>query len=465
MQKKLFTLFFLLLFAPSFALSESRGPSLIRDAETEKFLRELSHPIFTAANLNPDNISIYLVNDSSLNAFVSGGQNVFINTGLLRKYSTPDTLIGVIAHESGHIAAGHLARSLEGAESAQGAILLSYLLGIGAALGGAPDAGMALIMGGSETANRLFMKYTRGQEEAADSHAIEYLGKMQYPADGLVDLLQFFESEMVGYQGQIDEYLLSHPVSKKRIDLIKARTKDVKFSQGIKYQRINQKLQPAMDQVLAKLEGFIENPDEILQKYKNQNDELSNYKKSVALFRKGNISESLKLLDEIISQTSKTTLKSKFNSTQLGFLYELRGQILFESGQVSDSSLAYDKAIKLLTKRDSSQAKISFSAAILALPENDEDLLKLAIKRLEDAGEYEGENPFLFRSLASAYSKIGNEGRAMLALSKFNCMIGQKEKCKKYAKEAQEKLDRSDKAGLLRSEDLIEMAKEEEKEK
>ena len=157
-----FTLLFLLCAAQSSNASGSQNPSLIRDAETEKFLRELARPIFLAANLNPDNISIYIVNDNSLNAFVSGGQNVFINTGLIRKYATPDTLVGVLAHESGHIAAGHLARSKEGAESAQGAMLLSYLLGVGAALGGSPDAGLALIMGGSDSANRLYMKYTRG---------------------------------------------------------------------------------------------------------------------------------------------------------------------------------------------------------------------------------------------------------------------------------------------------------------
>ena len=169
MTKKIL-LFFSLFFLFFTTTVNAAQPSLIRDAETERFLRQLARPIFLAANLNPSNISIYIVNDDSLNAFVAGGQNVFINTGLIRKYATPDTLIGVIAHESGHIAAGHLARSSEGAEGAQGAMLLSYLLGIGAALGGSPDAGMGLILGGSDTANRLFMKYTRGQEEAADIH-------------------------------------------------------------------------------------------------------------------------------------------------------------------------------------------------------------------------------------------------------------------------------------------------------
>lgn len=441
MLKKLATasLLALLFISPSLSLAGSNGPSLIRDSETEKFLRQLSRPIFLAANLNPDNISIYVVNDSSLNAFVSGGQNVFINTGLIRKYNTPDTLVGVIAHESGHIASGHLARSKEGSEEAQGAMLLSYLLGIGAALGGAPDAGMALIMGGSDSANRLFMKYTRGQEEAADNHAVEYLDKMQYPATGLVTLLEFFENEMIGYQGQIDEYLLSHPVSKKRIDLIKSRTENKKFSD----KKINKDLQPQMDRVLAKLDGFMENPDELLKQYRNQNSWLAKYRVAIALFRKGEIDQSLNLLNEIINKNPRD-----------GFLLELKGQILFESGRVTESSIAYDKAIKLLGERDASQAEISFSTAILALKENDSDLIKLAISRLESAKKFEAENPFLYYQLASSYSKLNDEGRSMLALAQFNCLLGQKEKCTKYSKEAKEKLPKDAKAELLQADDL-----------
>ncbi len=458
---KNFTVFFSLislLFVQS-SLASNSAPSLIRDAETEKFLRELSHPIFVSANLNPENISLYIINDDSINAFVSGGQNVFVNTGLIRKYSTPDTLIGVIAHESGHIAAGHLARNKEGAESAESAMLLSYLLGIGAALGGSPDAAMALILGGSQSANRLYMKYTRGQEEAADNHAIEYLQKMQYPADGLVKLLEFFQREMLGYQGEIDEYLLSHPVSKKRVDLIKARTVGWNFSD----QKINQNLQPQMDRVLAKLEGFMEKPDVTLAKYRYKNDETSNYIKSIAFFRKGEIKNSLQLLDNIIEKNSKTTLQSHYNSSELGFLYELKGQILFESGQIDAAILAYDKAIKMLEERDAAQAKVAFGAAILALTENDTTLVQLAIKRFGEALKFENSNPLLMRNIALAYNKLGKEGESLLALAQFNCMIGEKDKCSKYAKQAKTKLSKSAKSELLQADDLIDGVKQDDK--
>jgi predicted Zn-dependent protease len=442
------------LFFAKISFASESSPTLIRDAETEKFLHNLSDPIFIAAGLDPRNINIYIVGDNSLNAFVSGGQNVFINTGLLQKYKTPDTLIGVIAHETGHIAAGHLARSSEAAGQAQGAMLLSYLLGIGAVIAGSPDAGIALIAGGSNSAERLYAKFTRTQEEAADNHAIEYLDKMQYPADGLVNLLELFEREMIGYKGQIDEYLLSHPISRKRIDLIKSRTAEKKHSG----EKINQKLQRQMDMVLAKLEGFIADPDTTLAKYKNQNDELSNYKKSIALFHKGKIPESLALLDPIIEKPNR-------ENSEKGFLLEMKGQILFESGDISNSILTYDKAIKLLSAKDSAQAKISFASGILTLKQSDKDLIELAIKNLEEAKIFEEESPFLFKQLANAYSKISDEGRSFLALAEYNLLIGKSDKCIKYAKSAKEKLDQNSKLELLRADDLIEIAKEQEAKK
>lgn len=443
-----FSLFFL--FGNNLVFANSSGISLIRDSQTEKFLHELSDPIFRAANLDPQNIKIYIVNDDSINAFVAGGQNVFINTGLIRKYNTPDALIGVIAHETGHIAAGHLARSGEGQEQATGAMVLSYLLGAGAIVAGAPDAGVALIAGGSNTAERLYMKYNRNQEEAADNHAVEYLETLNYPADGLVKLLEFFQSEMVGYQGQIDEYLLSHPVSRKRIDVIKARMAGKKFSD----KKINQKLQPTMNIVLAKLEAFIENPDFILEKYRNQNDELANYRKSIALFRKGKSKESLELLNQVIAKKS---------SIELAFLYELQGQILFESGNAVESTASYNKAIKMLEAKDASQAKIAFASSILSLVSKDKDLVNLAIKRLEEAKIFEEENSFLFKQLANAYDKNGEEGKSLLALAEYSFLIGDKEKCQKYLKNAKEKLPKDAKSELLRADDLLEIVKKSDK--
>jgi predicted Zn-dependent protease len=422
--------------------------SLLRDAETERFLYEISQPIFIAAKLNPKNIKIYIVNDNSLNAFVMGGQNVFINTGLIRKYSTPETLIGVIAHETGHISSGHLARSSEKMQDAQSAMLLSYLVGIGAIIKGSPEAGQAIIFGGNQTAQRVYMKFTRQQEEAADNCAIEYLDKIAYPADGLIKILEFFKQETIGYQGQIDEYLLSHPVNQKRIDLIKTKNANKNYSA----KRINQRVQKMMDRVLAKLEGFMDNPDSILEKYKNNHEDLANYKKSIALHRKGKSKEAFEMLDLYLNKNQ-----------QDGFLLELKAQMLFESGKIEEAIIIYNQALKYLKKEDSSSIKISFAAAILSLKQDDSDLVNVAIKNLESAKELEEDNPMIFKYLASAYNKNKNETKSLIALAEFNFLLNKNEKCKTLAQLAKEQSSKLDKEDIVRCDDLIELCKESNK--
>lgn len=453
-KRSLISIFTVQIYLASVAFAQI---SLIKDAQMEKFLRELSNPIFEVADLESKNINIYIVNDESINAFVSSGQNVFINIGLIQKYQTPDTLIGVIAHEVGHIKAGHLARSYEAYEKAQGAMILSYLLGIGAVIAGSPDAGIAIISGSLDSAGRIFLKFNRSQEESADLHAIKYLEELNYPADGLIRLLEYFQSQMVGYEGKFDEYLLSHPVSKKRIEVIKYNAKYDNFAKT----KFDPNLQRQFDIVQKKLEGFTKLPHEVLKKYQNQNDELSNYAKAIAYFRKGQILESLKLLDNIILSTK--------NNEELGFLFELKAQILYESGNISESIIFYKKSIQLLENKYSAQAKISFATAILNLNSNDKDLIMLAIKNLEEAQFYEKQVPFLFKQLANAYNKIGDEWRSYFNLAEYYLLLKDNKKSSQYAKKAKELFEQSsevkNKIYATQIDDLISLAiKDEEKE-
>lgn len=403
--------------------------SLIRDAEIEDFLYDLSNPLIKAAGLNPQKVKIYIINDNQINAFVTGGQNIFVNTGLITKYKTPDALIGVIAHEIGHIKAGHIVRFNEGLDDSRRALMLSYLLGAGAMVAGSYDAGSALLMGGAHIAGRMQQKYTREQEEAADQYALKYLETISYPADGLIELLQHFKSEFQPYSDMIDEYALSHPISQKRIDLIKDRTKERNFTNKV----INSDFQPRMNIVLAKLEGFMENPELILEKYQNQNSKISNYIKAIAFHRQGLTQEALKILDNLIA-TQVVESDKIFN---IGFLYELKGQFLFESGDAKESLIVYDKAIDNLPSDNANLVKIAFATAINSLQINDEELLNLTLDYLIQAKIYENDNPSLHMNLAKIYDKLNDEADSFLALAHYNLLINNDEKAKKYAKKAQ----------------------------
>ena len=155
--------------------------SIIRESETEKILRDICYPIFKIAGLDTKNLKIYIVNDNSINAFVSGGQNIFINSGLIKKFSDPSVISGVIAHEIGHIASSHLARGSEAFSNNANATILGYLLGIGAIISGNPQVGSAIILSSSHVGNRLALKFNRSQEESADILALKYLEKLKLP--------------------------------------------------------------------------------------------------------------------------------------------------------------------------------------------------------------------------------------------------------------------------------------------
>ncbi len=438
---RIFIAISLVTFCPTAKAAED-GLSLIRDCEIEDFLYQITIPLIKAANLNPSDIKIYIVNDSSLNAFVSGGQNIFINTGLIIKYPSPDVLIGVIAHETGHIAAGHLARNSEDIKKAENQMIASYIAGIVAAVTVNPNAGIAMIMGGSQIAERSMLKFSRQQEEAADFLALKYLAKTNNSADGLLKLLQFFNSEEDLYGQIIDEYALTHPVSKKRISFIKSNS-------GTLVHKNNPELEKKLARIIVKLEAFLGDPDQIIKIY-NQNDQNSQYARSIAYYKKGDLAKSLAIIDKLI--------KKNVND---GYLYDLKGQFLFESGKIMDSISAYNQAIKI--NPNNNLARIALATSIINLNTKDDQLIAFAINNLMIALKTERTNQEIYQKLSFAYMQNNDLGNSYLALAELNLLKKDKEKTLKYIKLAKENLAKSDKFSLLRLEDIEEFVKKIEK--
>ncbi|MBK6703197.1 MAG: M48 family metalloprotease [Caulobacteraceae bacterium] len=150
------------------AAQTASAQALIRDAEIEDTLRQYTNPLLDAAGLRREDVRIYIVNEDNVNAFVAQGQNIFINTGLIMRADRPNEVIGVLAHETGHIAGGHLSRSREAMNQSVGPMLISIGLGVLAIAAGAPDAGAALIAGSQGFAMANFVRFTQVQESAAD---------------------------------------------------------------------------------------------------------------------------------------------------------------------------------------------------------------------------------------------------------------------------------------------------------
>ncbi len=199
-----FSIIFLCLNQVSLAKAQSKGISFIRDAEIEYILRGLSEPIFSAAGLQASFISIHIVRNKQLNAFVAGGQRLFLFTGLLQRAENPEQLMGVIAHETGHIAGGHLARTREALENASIKSLIATLLGAAAVIAGGGKAGGAIIAGGQTIGAKSFLKYSRTQESSADQASVDYMDGIGMTSIGMVQFLKILEDFHREYPGNID---------------------------------------------------------------------------------------------------------------------------------------------------------------------------------------------------------------------------------------------------------------------
>ncbi|MDA7705550.1 M48 family metalloprotease, partial [Rickettsiales bacterium] len=421
--------------------SKSFALSIIRDGEIENFLQKLANPLIKEAGLESKNIKIYIVNNNIINAFVSGGQNIFIHSGLITKYNDPNILRGVLAHEIGHIAAGHLARGSEEMKKAQNIMMLTYLAGILSAATSGSDAGYAMLMTGNQLAERIFLKYNRSQEEAADILALQYLKKTNHNPLGLLTILKLFKSQMSG-QDIIDEYALTHPISQKRINFIKANLSQ--FSNA-SYNKILTKDHYQMQRIISKLKGFLDDIKISLKETKDKKDFYNLYQRSIALFRSGQIQKSLQIIDQLLIENPKDA-----------YLLELKGQILYESGDIKNAIIFYKKSLNL--NKNNFLAKMVFAKAILDLNSEDPQLINIAIKNLKLVLFAEKENLLGYKLLSKSYNNIGDIARENLTLAQYYLLQKDTEKAKEYAKKAKTLFNEDDQNELLKIRDIIKLS-------
>ncbi|MEO1317832.1 MAG: M48 family metalloprotease, partial [Pseudomonadota bacterium] len=280
------------------AAAQSRGMSLIRDAEIERTLWDMSGSIFRAANLPPSSVKIFIVNDRRINAFVAAGRNMFLNTGLMMELETPEELIGVIAHEAGHIAGGHTARRQQEISAAAGPALIGTLLGIAAAAAGAPEVGLAAIAGSQSVALRNLLRYSRGEEAAADQAALAYLNRADISPEGLRKVLQRFRGQEVLSVGNLDPYTLTHPLSTDRLQLIE-RAADEAAGKSFP-EDPNRVYWHA--RMRAKLQGFLDRPERVLDRTSEEPEtELNLYARAVAHHRRPDPVRAVETVDRLIA--------------------------------------------------------------------------------------------------------------------------------------------------------------------
>jgi len=410
---------------------------MIRDVEIENIIREYATPVFEAAGLNPKSIKTYLVNDHRLNAFVAGGQNLFINTGLLMQAEAPGQVIGVIAHETGHIAGGHLARTHDALSRTAAATIASMILGGAAVLAGSPDAGAAILGGGQSMAQRSFLAYSRSHEGAADQAAMTYLERTGQSARGLLDFMGKLESNELLINASRDPYLLTHPLTRERIDALEAHVARSKYSDV----KDDPRLVAMHERMHAKLLAFL-SPGQALRKYKDDTSVPARYARAIAYFRTARMDDFVKAIDGLIAEHPNDP-----------YFHEVKGQGLFENGDAKAAMPAYAKAVELVPNSDLLRQEL----ARVQLATEDPAVLDNAIENLKFAAHYERFSPGIYQLLGNAYYKKGDEPRARLYHADAAFLRGEMEKAI-YNGEVAARSFREGSPEWLRAKDIINAA-------
>jgi predicted Zn-dependent protease len=403
---------------------------VIRDTEIERVLHSYEDPLLKAAGLDPSSVKLYLVNDSSINAFAtqspasSETEDIFVNAGLIIQLKSPNQVIGVLAHETGHIAGGHMIRDVAAMRKAMVPMLIGLAVGIAAMVAGGGEAGMGAIILGEQAAQAQFFQFSRAQEATADQMGQKYLLATHQSGRGMLEVFGQFARE----EAQIQELypntplISDHPASRERIDVLQQLVdtspyKDVKDSPEVVHQ---------FRLIQAKLAGYLSKPETVLMRYPvSDTSTEARYARAMAYFRKPDMQKALAEANSLVQEEPKNP-----------YFWELLGQIHVDMSQPDKGIGPYQKSVDLL--RDAPLLRISLAAAQLATERP--AMVKPALDNLKIALDQENDNTFGWYEAAQAYSDAGNDAMANLATAELDYTVGNYQAAQHFAMLAQHKL-------------------------
>ena len=389
--------------------------SFIRDTEIEADIRAMVTPIWKAAGLEPSALHIYMIDDKQLNSFVAGGQNEFINTGLIMRAQTPNQLLGVLAHETGHIAGGHLSRTQQAMRNASIEGIIAMVLGAAAAVAGRNGAAL---LGAEGVAQRAFMQYSLSQEASADQAALNFLDRAGMSSRGLLQFFQILQGEELLTGALQDPYLRTHPLTAQRIEYVRNHVDRSRYSNVADTAENIEKLK----RIKVKLGAFISPPSSTLTAYPEKDQSLlARYARAIAYYRIPKLDKALPIIDGLIRDYPKDP-----------YFLELKGQMLFENGRIADAVQPYEEAVRLAP----GAPLLRISLAQVYIESNDPKMNKRAIAHLNDALRSEDKDTNGWHLLATAYGRDNQMGMAALALAEEGLSAGKKKDATQQASRA-----------------------------
>jgi predicted Zn-dependent protease len=431
--------------APVAASAQQPGNlTIIRDAEIEQLMRDYANPIFRASGINEGATKIILVGSRDFNAFVASGRKVFMNVGVIMDSTTPNQVIGVMAHEAGHIAGGHLFRMREQLERAQIMAVAGMLLGAGAVVAGSRSGQigmsgtgpMGAITGPLEIARRSLLAYQRSEEQAADKAALRYLNQTGQSTKGMLETFQRFADESLFRRVGTDPYLQSHPMAPERIAALKEDAeKSPHFGKAD-----SPALKARHELARGKLIGFMTRPDELTRRYAPTDMSMgARYARAISAYRFGNKQNAQREIDALIAAQPGNP-----------YFWELKGQAMLESGRARESIAPLRKAVAMAPGQPLIRAMLGHALVSTGDPKDAD----AAIRELVTVTQRDQDSPDAFQYLARAYAAKGNDAMAALSAAQGYALSGQQEEAKRLARRAKTGLKEGTPA-WLKADDII----------
>ncbi len=424
---------FLVILCCMFVVSPLRGATLINDTETERLLADLVSPIASAANISPARLKIHIVHDDDFNAFVSGGEDIYIYTGLLTQIKSPAALQAVVAHELGHTIGGHMAQMADRMAAEMRRALLIQALGIGLmAASGEPSLVAGVLAGAGGVATQGMLSFSRDEERMADNLGLDLMRRAGQNPDAFVVVFEQMRDITGAAETKINPNRINHPLTAERLKNVR----EYIAAHPGKYNSADTKYGKKYELVRAKLVGYLDSPSRIADLYPaSDTSDAALYARAISDMRGGN-------LDASIRQTQELTRRQPKNA----YFYELLGDAEFAAGNYAAAVAAYDNALKFGDAAPQIQTALALVLTDRAAAGDNDRARELCLR-----ANLTSPSPLTYWVLARAY---GDDGRAHWAMAEYYAMMGNDKKARAYAKKAQKSLPH-DSPEFIKSGDIL----------
>jgi predicted Zn-dependent protease len=410
--------------------------AFVRDAEIESLLGGYTRELLQAAGLGSSDIQVYLIPDRNFNAFVADGRRIFLNLGVIMQADAPNEVVGVLAHEIGHIAGGHLARMRQEIARAQAIMILQALLGGAAIAAGQGEAGAGVIAGGSAVAQRSFLSYRRAEEAAADQAGVAYLNATGQSAKGMLRSFEKLADQSMFSSRFADPYARSHPMPRDRVEALRAiasRSPYFDVTDPPEKQR-------RFDLIKAKTIAYLEHPGTVRRRYPDMNaSEAALYANTIVQMRSSDYRSALRNIDRLIQGDPRNP-----------FYYEMKGEILTNAGRPREAVAPLRRAVELAP--NITMLRVQLGRAYVV--SNDPGLLDDAVRELVRVTNQHRDHAAAQTFLARAYGGLGQTANANLASAEAALARGDFNLARQFAARAKQGF-KTGQPGWLRAEDIL----------